>query len=98
MLSGDLASAIRELKAQPGGELQVHSSAALTRWLLAHEFADEFALLVCPVVVGQGDRLFPQEGPDLALNLVETRAFPKGIILQVYRPGGHPEYASDPTT
>jgi dihydrofolate reductase len=52
-------------------------------------------LLVCPVIVGAGDRLFPANGPDLALDLVESRAFPKGITLQVYRPAGSPEYATD---
>jgi len=52
-------------------------------------------LLVCPVVVGQGTRLFPDNGRDLALDLVESRAFPKGITLQVYRPAGRPQYAID---
>jgi hypothetical protein len=52
-------------------------------------------LLVVPVIVGQGKRLFPETGPDLALDLLETRAFPKGITIQVYRPAGHPQYATD---
>lgn len=47
------------------------------------------------MIVGQGERLFPDSGPDLALDLVETRAFPKGIVLQTYRPAGRPYYASD---
>ena len=58
---------------------------------------DEMNLLVCPVVVGQGMRLFPETGPDLALDLVESRAFPKGITLQVYRPAGRPQYATKVT-
>jgi dihydrofolate reductase len=95
VLSGDLAAAVGELKARPGGELQVHGSGALTRWLLAHDLVDEINLLVCPVVVGQGTRLFPEAGLDMALDLVESRAFPKGITLQVYRPGGRPQYARD---
>jgi dihydrofolate reductase len=94
VLSGDLAAAIGELKAKPGGELQVHGSAALTRWLLENELVDEINLLVCPVVVGQGGRLFPDAGPDIALELVDSRAFPKGITLQVYRPAGRPQYAT----
>jgi dihydrofolate reductase len=93
VLSGDLATAIGELKAKPGGELQVHGSGALTRWLLEHDLVDEMNLLVVPVVVGQGTRLFPDSGPDLALDLVESRVFPKGIALQVYRPAGRPGYA-----
>jgi hypothetical protein len=54
----------------------------------------ELNLLICPVVVGQGTRLFPGTGPDMALDLVESRAFPKGITLQVYRPAGRPQYAT----
>jgi dihydrofolate reductase len=95
VLSGDLAAAIRELKAKPAGELQVHGSGALTRWLLENDLVDEMNLLVCLVVVGQGTRLFPDTGPDIALDLVESRAFPKGITLQVYRPAGRPQYATD---
>lgn len=94
VLSGDLAAAIRELKAKPGGELQVHGSGTLTRWLLKHDLVDEMNLLIVPVVVGQGMRLFPDSGPDMALDLIESRTFPKGITLQVYRPNGHPQYAT----
>ncbi|MDV3221777.1 dihydrofolate reductase family protein [Intrasporangium sp.] len=95
ILSGDLAAAIAELKTRPGGELQVHGSGALTRWLLQKDLVDELILLVCPVVVGQGTRLFPDSGPDVALDLVESRVFPKGITLQVFRPAGRPQYALD---
>jgi dihydrofolate reductase len=94
VLSGDLAAAIGELKAKPGGELQVHGSGNLVRWLLVNQLVDEITLLVCPVVVGQGTRLFPDTGPDTALDLVESRAFPKGITTQVYRPAGRPQYAT----
>jgi dihydrofolate reductase len=93
VLSGDLATAIAELKAKPAGELQVHGSGALTRWLLDNDLVDEMNLLIFPVVVGQGTRLFPDSGLDVALDLVESRAFPKGITIQVYRPTGRPQYA-----
>jgi len=92
VLSGDLAAAVGELKAKPGGELQVHGSGALVRWLLANQLVDELILLVCPVVVGQGRRLFPDSGPDIALELVDSRSTPKGVTIQVYRPTGHPQY------
>jgi dihydrofolate reductase len=94
VLSGDVAAAIGELKAKPGGELQVHGSGNLVRWLLDGQLVDEITLLVCPVVVGQGTRLFPDRGTDIALELVDSRAFPKGITTQVYRPTGSPEYAT----
>jgi dihydrofolate reductase len=101
VLSGDVAAAIGELKAKPGGELQVHGSGDLIRWLLDNHLVDEITLLTYPVVVGQGIRLFPDTGPDAALDLVESRSTPKGVTIQVYRPTGRPQYASavaDPST
>ena len=74
--------------------MQVPGSGTLIRWLLENDLVDELNLLIVPVVVGQGMRLFPDNGPDMALDLVESRAFPKGITLQVYRPSGRPEYAT----
>ena len=94
VLSGDLAAAIGELKAKSGGELQVHGSGTLIRWLIANDLVDEMNLLIVPVVVGQGMRLFPDSGSDMTLDLIESRAFPKGITLQVYRPNGRPQYAT----
>ena len=94
VLRGDVAAAIRELKAQPRGELQVHGSGALTRWLLANDLVDELTLIVIPVILGQGARLFPETGPDLALELVESRVDSKGVAIQVYRPAGRPQYAT----
>jgi dihydrofolate reductase len=94
VLSGDLAAAIGELKAKPGGEVQVHGSGALIRWLLGHDLVDEIQLLVVPVVLGQGARLFPEAGPDIALDLVDYRVDSKGVTIQVYRPKGRPQYAT----
>jgi dihydrofolate reductase len=95
VLFGDLAAAIGELKAKSAGELQVHGSGVLTRWLLENDLVDEMNVLIVPVIVGQGTRLFPDTGPDMALDLVESRAFPKGITIQAYRPAGRPQYATD---
>jgi hypothetical protein len=50
--------------------------------------------LTYPVVVGQGMRLFPDAGPDMALELVDSRATPIGVTIQVYRPTGRPQYAT----
>ncbi|GGQ24366.1 dihydrofolate reductase [Actinomadura coerulea] len=94
VLSGDVAAAVRELKAKPGGELQVHGSGMLTRWLLENGLVDEMTLMTVPVVIGQGARLFPDAGPDLALDLVESRVDSKGVTIQVYRPAGRPHHAS----
>jgi dihydrofolate reductase len=92
VLSDDLAAAIGELKAKPEGELQVHGSGALIRWLLGHDLVDEIQLIIVPVVLGQGARLFPDAGPDIALDLVESRVDSKGVTIQIYRPTGRPQY------
>jgi len=93
VLSGDVAAAIGKLKAERDGELQVHGSGVLIRWLLDNRLVDEINLLVSPVILGQGTRLFPDTGPDVALEPVESQTTPKGITIQVYRPDGRPRYA-----
>ena len=94
VLSGDVAEATRELKARAGGELQVHGSGVLVRWLLDDELVDEITVLTYPLVLGQGTRLFPDTGPDMALDLVDSRSTPSGVLIQVYRPTGRPRYAT----
>ncbi len=94
VLSGDVAAAVSELKAKPEGELQVHGSGILVRWLVDNHLVDEMTLLTYPVVIGQGTRLFPATGPDTALELVDSRATPSGVTIQVYRPTGRPQYTT----
>jgi dihydrofolate reductase len=95
VLSGDVAAAIRELKSKAGGELEVHGSGILVRWLLDNDLVDEINLLTFPLVVGQGTRLFPDTGPDIALELVGSQAItPSGVTIQVYRPTGRPKYGT----
>jgi dihydrofolate reductase len=94
VLPADLTTAIADLKATPGGELQVHGSGTLVRWLLENDLVDEMILMVIPVILGQGTRLFPETGPDLALDLVESRVDSKGVTIQAYRPAGLPQYAT----
>src|SRR5918993_2000533 len=94
VLSGDVAGAVGELKAKPEGELQVVGSLSVVRLLLDNDLVDELTLLTYPVVVGQGRRLFPDSGPDLALELVQSRATASGVTLQVYRTAGRPQYAT----
>ena len=95
VLSSDLMTAVRELKAKQGGELQVHGSGALFRWLLDNGLIDEMNLFTFPVVVGMGTRLFAATGPDIALKLVDSRITISGLTIQVYRLTGHPpQYAS----
>jgi dihydrofolate reductase len=72
----------------------VHGSGNLVRWLFDNQLVDEITLLTYPVVVGQGTRLFPDTGRDTALDLVDSRATPNGVTIQVYRPSGRPQYAT----
>jgi dihydrofolate reductase len=94
VLSGDVPAAVGELKARPAGELQVHGSGNLVRWLFDNHLVDEITLLTYPVVVGQGTRLFPDTGPDAALELLDSRAISSGVTIQIYRPTGRPRYAT----
>jgi dihydrofolate reductase len=94
VLSDDVAAAVAELKAKPGGELQVHGSGVLIRWLMDYDLVDEINLFTYPLIVGQGTRLFPDTGPDRAFELIESQTTPSGVIIQVYRPAGRPEYAT----
>lgn len=93
VLHGDIAAAIGDLKTHHDGDLLVPGSGALVRWLLANGLVDQLDLVTYPVVVGQGKRLFPDSGPDIALDLVSSRTTPGGITIQAYRPLGRPEYA-----
>ena len=94
VLASDVAAAVRELKAKPGRELQVHGSGDLFRWLLDNDLVDEMNLFTFPVVVGQGTRLFPDTGRDRALELVDSRATPQGVTIRIYRPTGRPQYGT----
>jgi dihydrofolate reductase len=90
----ELAAAVDKLRATPGGELLVPGSGALIRWLLANDLVDQMDLVTFPVVVGQGTRLFPDVGPDRALELVESRATARGVTIQVYRPAGRLQFGT----
>jgi dihydrofolate reductase len=94
VIAGDVEAAVRELKALPGRELQVHGSGTLLRWLLERDLVDELTLHIHPLVVGDGFRLFPERGPTLDLELVASRATPSGVMIQTYRPIGRPTFGA----
>lgn len=86
VLASSLVAAVRDLKARPGRELQVHGSGVLFRWLLDNGLVDEITLFTFPVIVGQGTRLFPDTGQGRTLELVSARTTPSGVTIQIYRP------------
>jgi dihydrofolate reductase len=88
IVNGDLVTEIDKLKEKPGRELQVHGSGALLRSLLDKDLVDELRILVFPVIVGDGRRLFPEDGPATGLRLVQSRTTPSGVAIHVYEPAG----------
>lgn len=93
-LDGDLVTAVRELKARPGRELQVHGSGELLRTLLAHDLVDELRLWVHPVVLGRGQKLFPDGALPTAFTHAETRTTGTGVTISVLRPAGRPDFGA----
>jgi dihydrofolate reductase len=94
ILSGDVPAQVAELKRQPGRELQIHGSARLAQSLLAAGLIDELRLVIAPVVVGNGRRLFPVGGAPAGLRLVRSRTTPGGLAILVYEAAGLPEYGT----
>ncbi|WP_304109541.1 dihydrofolate reductase family protein [Mycolicibacterium bacteremicum] len=82
-LQGDLLTGVRALKAQPGGDIAIAGSVSMVRELLAAGLLDELHLLVHPIAVGTGDRLF-RDGDALPLKLLSSTAFRTGVVHSVY--------------
>src|SRR5437899_10448630 len=85
VLTGDIALAIRDLKAQQEGDLLVPGSGVLLRWLLANDLVDQFALVIYPVVIGTRTRLFPASGPRSAPDRVTSRLASGAIAMNASR-------------
>jgi dihydrofolate reductase len=86
VLSGDVIEQVRKLKQEPGGELQVHGSCGLARTLHQAGLIDEYRLLVVPVAVGKGKRLFPDDAPATGFTLTDSRVTSRGIVYSALRP------------
>ena len=85
LIKGNLPDEILKLKQQSGKNILVNGSATLVRSLMQHDLIDEYRLLVYPVVLGDGKRLF-KDGKNTKLRLAETRTFPSGVVLLQYHP------------
>jgi dihydrofolate reductase len=90
VLDGDVVAAVKALKDQPGRELQVHGSAQLVQTLNHHNLVDEYRLLVAPVVLGTGKRLFGDGTVPTAFQTVENRTTSTGAVALTLRPTGTP--------
>ncbi|MFG2078142.1 dihydrofolate reductase family protein [Nonomuraea maritima] len=86
LIERDLVAAVKELKDQPGGTIALSGSISLVRTLLAAGLLDELRLLLHPLAVGTGMRLFPEGAPPVPLELVRSAALPKGVLDLTYRP------------
>ena len=87
LLEGDVAEAVAKLKAEDGPELQVHGSSDLIQTLLEHDLVDELRLMVFPVVLGAGKRLFADTSAAKGLRLVDSRTVGgDGVSIQIYEP------------
>jgi dihydrofolate reductase len=84
--AGDLVEAVSKLKLQTDGDVVVHGSAQLAQTLIAHDLVDELRLMVFPVVLGTGKRLFGDPGEKKTLRLVDSKVVGDGVVILTYAP------------
>lgn len=86
LVRGDVAEAVADLKARDGGDLRVIGSGQLVQSLIEHELVDEYALMIHPLVIGRGKRLFPDGSPPTPLRLLESTSTTTGVLITSYAP------------
>lgn len=86
LIQGDAAAGVAKLKAQPGKDIMVMGSGELIQTLTAHRLIDRYILLIHPLVLGTGRRLFPEGAPCTRLQLVDAKATPNGVVVAIYQP------------
>jgi dihydrofolate reductase len=86
LLEGDLEQAVRRLKEEDGKDLRVLGSGRLAGWLGERGLVDEYHLMIHPVVLGSGKRLFEDGGPRIPMRLVESKTTPNGNLILTYEP------------
>src|SRR6476660_2492179 len=88
VLKGDIVEEVRKLKQDHDGDIVVHGSARLVQTLIEHDLVDELRLMVYPVVLGSGKRLFGDTSDGKPLRLVESKVVGDGVSILIYRPAG----------
>ena len=88
VLKGDLVEEVSKLRDELDGDIVVHGSAQLTQALLEHDLVDELRLMVFPVVLGSGKRLFGETSDKKPLRLVDSRTVGDGVAILIYQPAG----------
>lgn len=86
LIEGDVADGVAQLKQQDGGDILVAGSRTLVHTLMENGLVDEYRLMIFPVVLGRGRRLFPETPDKTMLKLVDTRTFDTGVVVQAYQP------------
>ncbi|MFY9578846.1 MAG: dihydrofolate reductase family protein [Gaiellaceae bacterium] len=86
VLKGDVAKAVAKLKEEQDGDIVVHGSARLVQTLIEHDLVDEFRLMVFPVVLGSGKRLFGEASDKKPLRLVDSQTVGDGVAILIYEP------------
>ena len=85
LLGDDIPDAVAKLRAQPGGEIRIWGSTVLIKALAEHDLVDEYRLVVYPIVLGTGKKLFSDGFPFSRFILVQSRALASGVIINIYR-------------
>jgi dihydrofolate reductase len=91
LIEGDVAEEIAKLKQQPGKDIAILGSGTLVRSLLQDDLLDELRLIIHPIVLGSGKRLFEDGGDQKALELVDSKTFGTGVLYLTYQPAGKEE-------
>ena len=86
LLTGDAISAVRDLREQVGGDIQVMGSASLAAQLVSNDLVHEYRLMIEPILLGGGKRLFPDDGQARTLELISTSTSTTGVLICTYRP------------
>ena len=88
VLKGDVVKEVSKLRQKPGGDIVVHGSAQLVQTLLEHDLVDELRLMIFPVILGSGKRLFGETSDKKSMRLTDSKTVGKGVTILIFQPAG----------